>query len=853
MDRKPGNGGRKKTVSGGSANVHKRGSGINSGKPVGRTDGYSGRTSTHSTPSNHSSGGHSGGSSYNGGNNGGYSNTRASGSGGILSLLLGSGLLNGLFSSLKKNKKARTIAIILVIALVLYLIAGGSCSTCLSPGNGSGLSDTSSLSAYSVAGTNANESSADMSVSNLARDKRTEIVGGGNDVVTVMVYMCGTDLESKYGMATSDLKEMMAANISDNVNVIVETGGAKAWKNSTVSSNYNQIYKVTSKGLLKIDETFAQSPMVDPENLTQFIKYCEKNYEADRYMLIMWDHGGGSVSGYGYDEKYPNNGSMSLDKFNSALSAAGCTFDFIGFDACLMATLETALVCEQYADYLIASEETEPGVGWYYTTWLNELSKNTSIKTVNLGKTIIDTFVSVCQQASPRDKTTLSIIDLAELAGTVPEAFNSFAASTTELIESDNYQQVSNARSKSKEFSSGINQVDLIDLSNKIGTPESKELAAALGKCIKYNRTSSNIANANGLSIFFPYGASKSMTTAALSTYDKIGLDDTYSDCIKSFASISAGGQIISGGTSADSLLGSLLGNSGSTSGGGSLLDMISLLGGSTSGLSSNSNTDLIGTALSAFLGSGDSAASSTGIDVGQMASWFLSDRVMSQQEYYESHYVDPDHIVATEKGDGYVLSLTDQEWDAIQDVQLNVFFDDGEGYIDLGMDNVYRFDEDGDLALEYDGTWLAINGNVVSYYMTSNDVDGDNYVITGRVPALLTNKDYDSQLVDIILVFDNEHESGVVAGARINYDGETDTVAKGLIELKPGDHIDFLCDYYTYDGEYINSYYLGEQFTVPEGELSVSNISVGSNPCKATYCLTDMYGNELWTPSIDY
>ena len=60
--------------------------------------------------------------------------------------------------------------------------------------------------------------------------------------------------------------------------------------------------------------------------------------------------------GYGYDEKYPGQGSMTLDEINTALENAGVKFDFIGFDACLMATAETALVCSEYADYMIASE-----------------------------------------------------------------------------------------------------------------------------------------------------------------------------------------------------------------------------------------------------------------------------------------------------------------------------------------------------------------------------------------------------------------------------------------------------------------------------------------------------------------
>ncbi|MBQ6146471.1 MAG: peptidase C11, partial [Clostridia bacterium] len=165
-----------------------------------------------------------------------------------------------------------------------------------------------------------------------------------------MIYMCGTDLESKYGMGTSDLGEMVKATISDKVNVIVETGGCRAWKNNIVSSSVNQIYQVQTGGLRRLESDFGKSYMTDPDNLASFIQYCTKNFPADRNILIFWDHGGGSLSGYGYDEKQGSGfgvsaDTMTLPEIDAALKKGGCVFDWIGFDACLMATLETAMVC----------------------------------------------------------------------------------------------------------------------------------------------------------------------------------------------------------------------------------------------------------------------------------------------------------------------------------------------------------------------------------------------------------------------------------------------------------------------------------------------------------------------------
>ena len=86
----------------------------------------------------------------------------------------------------------------------------------------------------------------------------------------------------------------------------------------------------------------------------------------------------------------------------------------------------------------------------------------------------------------------------------------------------------------------------------------------------------------------------------------------------------------------------------------------------------------------------------------------------------------------------------------------------------------------------------------------------------------------------------------------RTVYTGETETVAKTLTELEPGDKIDFLCDYYNYDGSYSDSYYLGEVYTVPEDLSSVviGNIYV-DNDTSVAYRITDIYNQHYWTDPI--
>ncbi len=728
----------------------------------------------------------------------------------------------------------------LLYIIIVLLLGGGGGLTALLTGGGGGSSDSGSVTGGTsptaifsgFTGNNSVSTGWQDGVNNTAKlntevaagtpAKRTQIKGNGQDTITIMIYMCGTDLESRSGMASNDMAEMLNANLSDKINILIYTGGCGMWKTTGISNQVNQIYRVSNGKLERLVDDDGDKVMTDPKTLTSFIKYCAKNYPADRMDLIFWDHGGGSISGYGYDEKHKNSGSMDLAGINKALSDAGVTFDFIGFDACLMATLETDLMISQYADYMIASEETEPGIGWYYTPWLNELSKNTSMPTLEIGKNIVDGFIEECNRKCPGQKTTLSVVDLAEFKTTVPAKLSAFSADTSEIIKSDDFKKVSDARAGAREFatSSGIDQIDLVNFANTIGTNEAKELSDALLSAVKYNRTASSMTNAYGVSIYFPYKKANKVKSVVAS-YGDIGMDAEYGKCIQSFAGLEASGQISAGGSG--NPLGSLLGfgQSGSTSG-----------------------TEAIGQLLGQFLG-GRSVPGVDEEDYGDIMNNADVYDVDQAASYVASHQFDASKMVWTAEADGtYTMALADEQWDLIHRLEVNMFLDDGEGYIDLGLDNVYDFKE-GKLVGATDHAWLAIDGQPVAYYYEDTVREGDNYTINGRVPVLL-----DGVRANLVIVFDQDHPSGYIAGARYDYvDGETDTVAKGMDVIEEGTEITLLCDYYDYDGNYTNSYELGTPIYYTDG-LKVSDVIV-EGTCKVTYLLTDLYDREYWTPAV--
>jgi len=729
---------------------------------------------------------------------------------------------------------------IIIIALVLLLGGGGGLGSLLSGGSDtpsqgtpssgqSSMADLSSLFGNLGGGSvsegwdgGSNTGSLDTAVAGGAREKYTEILGGGKDEMTIMVYLCGTDLESRSKMATMDLQEMLDADLSDKVNLIVYTGGCKQWQNTAVSSQTNQIWQITDREMVCLEQNMGKASMTDPDTLTTFIEWCADAYPANRNALIFWDHGGGSVSGFGYDEKYAASGSMSLGEIDDALKEAGVKFDFVGYDACLMATTENALMLTEYADYMIASEETEPGIGWYYTGWLSALSDNTSMPTTEIGRNIIDDFVNTCAKKCPGQAATLSLVDLAEAEATIPAVLADFSKDTYDLIKNEEYAQVSDARSDAREFggSSKIDQVDLVHLAKNMNTKEGSALADALLSAVKYNRTSTSMTNSYGLSIYFPFRKA-SLVDNAVNTYEEIGMDDEYARCIQAFASMEVSGQAAGGGTA--SPLPSLMGMLGSGSGG----------------------ADMVGQLLGSFLnGSVGSIAGLTPDNTG-----FLSARAMDDdalEDYITRNSFDDSLLTWTFGTAGTCISLPEEQWELVQTLHANMFYDDGEGYIDLGLDTVFEFDDAGNLLAPEEITWLAVNEQPVAYYHESTVYDGDSYSITGRIPVL-----YNGDRAELVVVFTDEDPYGTVTGVRRIYrDGETDTAAKTMDTVADGDVIDFVCDYYSYGGEYLDSYMLGEQLTV-DGELVISDVYVDENAAQLTYLFTDIYNRSHWTEPV--
>ena len=262
-----------------------------------------------------------------------------------------------------------------------------------------------------------------------------EVVG-----TTVMIYMCGADLESANGLASMDLNEILSVNGQpSDVNILVQTGGANSWNISSINASKSQRWEIRNKQMVKKSET-AKVNMGLQSTLEEFVTWGLQNYPAEKYGLIMWNHGG-AMGGCCFDEQY--NDSILADEFYNAISnartAAGISekLDWITYDACLMAVQDIAEYNSHNFNYMLCSEESEAGYGYDYDAWLPSLYENSSISGADLLPVIGHTFMveeKAFYQAwnEPFDQTQ-SVLDLSKMAD-YKTAFESLASDLNTII-----------------------------------------------------------------------------------------------------------------------------------------------------------------------------------------------------------------------------------------------------------------------------------------------------------------------------------------------------------------------------------------------------------------------------------
>ncbi|MBR0465014.1 MAG: hypothetical protein IJJ23_11665 [Clostridia bacterium] len=332
--------------------------------------------------------------------------------------------------------------------------------------------------------------------------------------LTVMLYLCGTDLESQNGQASTDLQEIVASGAALNplVEVIVCTGGAGVWKRYGISAQEVQYYRVVPGGLELLSGRGDVS-MGGSDTLRDFIDYGCTNYPADRMALILWDHGAGPVGGLCCDENHGDD-PLTMNELSDALKGGlhGRKLDILTYDACLMNCIEICALSAEYADYIVASQELVSGTGLDYDTWLRHAADNPYISARELAVLMASTYIDDNNRGFRRGSATMAVIDGSRVVS-VSQAIDRFGLEMTGLLET-NLPSVMRARSGLSSFGEflGSDASDLVDTGTVCDAftpllPEAcSELRRAVSEAVIYNGVCGDlIGRANGLSMLMPY------------------------------------------------------------------------------------------------------------------------------------------------------------------------------------------------------------------------------------------------------------------------------------------------------------------------------------------------------------
>jgi len=328
---------------------------------------------------------------------------------------------------------------------------------------------------------------------------------------TVFIYMCGTDLESEDGSASANLNEICRPRATEEINVVVQTGGTKNWRLNGIPEDRLARYEVDGERL----HCMAQLPLAsmgDGDTLSDFLRWGIETFPAEKYMLVLWNHGGGTLGGVCYDELFGSD-SLELDEVADALDETDAMFEVIGFDACLMATLENAAAVSGYGRCMVASEEFEPGGGWNYADMLDYLSRNPDIGGVQLGRRICDGYYQKCIKSGSENMATLSVIDLA----VVPELTQAFDEMAREMGgisgEIEQLQELTRRVRRAENYggnSPGEGYTNMVDLGDLVAhtwevLPQTGQAVLdALAGTVIHSVSGRQRDGAHGLSLFFP-------------------------------------------------------------------------------------------------------------------------------------------------------------------------------------------------------------------------------------------------------------------------------------------------------------------------------------------------------------
>ena len=375
---------------------------------------------------------------------------------------------------------------------------------------------------------------------------------------TVLVWMAGdNDLED---FGSKDLRELKKVGSTAGVAIAVQL--------DRMADDKTRRYFVRKGGVAAADvvQELGETNTGDPAVATDFFAWGIEKYPSERVLAVMWNHGSGideediyrgrnralalaaergahvshrrvrAVTGKRFrralfsttvEEAIADRGiayddtaadfldNVELKKVLDDVKArTGRKVDLLGFDACLMNMIEVAYQCHTVADYIVGSQELEPGDGWPYDKVLQDLVARPSMTAAELGETVVGRYL----ESYDDDTITQSVMDMARAKPAAKAVDKLAAALLTAIEDGDEYKRFRQAINNAQTFDTpGF--LDLVDLCQQITsrTTVAKVKAAAAdviaavspgpGALVrKEGHEGTTMADAHGVCIFVPMG-----------------------------------------------------------------------------------------------------------------------------------------------------------------------------------------------------------------------------------------------------------------------------------------------------------------------------------------------------------
>lgn len=646
----------------------------------------------------------------------------------------------------------------------------------------------------------------------IQRPVRTQTVPMGEPGTwTVFVYLCGSNLESDDYLASTDIEEMMTSSANDNIRFVVQTGGAYDWYYDNIRPDMTQRWVIQGGEMTEVWSEGAVS-MGESRSLSDFLRWGVAEYPAANMGLVLWNHGSGSINGVCFDETADDD-ALLLKEMDAALYSVyddmTQPFSFIGFDACLMSTAEAAALLATHADFMIASQELEPGYGWDYASMGNYLAQHPECDGSEIGKVICDSFYEGCREIGEENSATLAVTDLRKM-DTLLTSFDAYAKELYEMTEHDaDFSEIARKISAADNFG-GNNRAsgytNMVDLAGLIAAGTDKCSSAqtalqALSDAVVYQVKGSDHTDSCGLSIYYPLQVQDG--SQELSIFKDVCLSSYYLGLVDKIA------------------YGAVHSGSISDYNNASVLELFS----------NEWSADAYETS--------DNATLSYLLNLDPQ--WDYADDFTAGTDSGINFIDEP----AFDEDGTYWFSLSEKSLFQTDYVEAAVYFldEETEEMIELGFTGeIYEDWEEGVFADNFDGFWFCLpDDQYLAAYLYEECKDYDLYIS----PILLNGEEtylrfaYDEENVEaaIVDIWNGQDESG--ASSRIT------------AQLQPGDIITPLYTAYDLNSDH-SYYYYGEEYEY-DGDPTLYFETLPDGDYLYSFCINDIYGNYYQTDPVSF